>query len=130
MKTLHLTRWHLVIWLSLALLAAAGAVSSCLSYNQVAGTDKTPGHIARIATAVVIGPMAGPVANPAATDLRIFTRILTMILLGIMLLSTLPFILMKKPVTKGYFILAWGSFVVTSAAWFFSALVSIGMHLF
>lgn len=129
MRTLKLTGWHLAIWLGLAACAAAMAVWSCLSYNEVAGTDKTPRHIAVIAVAVVTGPMVGPVANPGATGIRDFTVGLAWILAGGVVAALVPFVLVKRPVSNWWFGLAWGGFVVASVAWFFAGLVSLGIHL-
>lgn len=129
MKTLRLTWWHLGVWFVFALLAGGVAVQACLGYNKEAGTDKTPGHIAVIAAAVVAGPLVGPVANPAATGIRASTWRLTA-LLGVGMLGVLvPFMVLKRPVSMLAFGVAWSAFVVASAAWFLGALVSLGVHL-
>ncbi len=127
MKTLHLSLWHLGIWLGLAACAAAILVS--LRYNEVAGTDKTPGHIARIAAALMAGPMIGPVANPDSMGFRSQTVGLTMVLGGVLLLSLSPFVLRKAPVSKPVFAVVWAGFVLTSVVWFLGEIVSLGVYL-
>jgi hypothetical protein len=129
MKTLRLSLWHLGIWLGLAACAAAMSVSVCLSYNEVAGTDKTPGHIACIAVAVMAGPMVGPVANPGSTGFRSQTVGLTVVLGGVLLVSLSPFVFRKAPVSKPVFAVVWAGFVLASVVWFFGAIVSLGAYL-
>jgi len=129
MKTLRLSLWHLGLWLGLAACAAAMSVSVCLRYNQVAGTDKTPGHIARIAVAVMAGPMVGPVANPGSTGFRRQTVGLTVGLASVLLVSLSPFVLRKAPVSKPVFAVAWAGFLLASVVWFLGAIVSLGVYL-
>src|SRR5262245_48605756 len=52
--------WHLAVWLCLATAASAMTSYGCLQYNEIAGTDKTPRHIARISAAALGGPLVGP----------------------------------------------------------------------
>lgn len=129
MKTLRLSFWHLGLWLGLAACAAGVAVSACLRYNEVAGTDKTPAHIACIAVAVMAGPMVGPVANPGSTGFRPQTLGLTAGLASVLLVSLSPFVLRKAPVSKPIFAVAWAGFLLASVIWFFGALVSLGVYL-
>ncbi len=126
---MKLTRWHLVVWFSLAAIAASVAVWACIRYNEVAGTDKTPDHIALIAAGVITGPMVGPIANPAATSERPVTMSITAVLCGGLLLSILPFRFVKRPVSRTIRALSWTGFVVMSAVWFLAALVSLGVYL-
>lgn len=126
---LKLTTWHLLIWLCFAVMASALAVSTCLRYNKVAGTDKTPGQIAAIAAGVLAGPMVGQVANPAATGERAATLKITLVLFGGLLASLLPFCVLKRDVPKIIGTAAWCGFVLMSGLWFFGALVSLGLHL-
>jgi hypothetical protein len=64
-RMLKLGYWHCTVWLGLGAAASAMAVSGCLNYNTIAGTDKTPGEapLARRWTAIlftVLVVAAGP----------------------------------------------------------------------
>lgn len=129
MKRLRLTYWHLGIWLLLAALAGGAAVRTCLVYNSIAGTDKTPGHIALIAAAMMGGPMVGPIANPAATGIRSFTFGLTLALFCGILLTLSPFVFVKRHVSTAVWTAAWSGFLVATCLWYLAALLSLGIHL-
>ncbi len=129
MWTLRLSVWHVVIWCALALLMAATAVYACQEYNVIAGTDKTPAHIARIALAVVTGPWVGPVANPGANDVNEALWIATVVLIGLQLLSLVPFVVLRRPVSTLTAASAWLCFFGATVLWFVSAGLSLGHHL-
>lgn len=124
-----LTSWHLIVWLTFASVAAGMSVWVCVGYNEVAGTDKTPDHIALIAAAVMTGPMVGPVANSAATGERQLAITVTAVLFCGLLISLLPFCLVKRPASKAILVLSWSGFVIMSALWFFSSMLSLAVHL-
>lgn len=127
--TLRLSAWHLVVWCTLAALMAASAVQACRTYNSIAGTDKTPQHIAWIALAVVTGPYVGPVANPGATDVRDQLQYVTAALVLLQLASLVPFVVVRRPVHWTVVVLAWLGFVGATLLWFFAAGLSLGHHL-
>ena len=62
-RMLELGYLHLAIWLVLGAAASGLAVRGCLDYNDIAGTDKTPGHIVQVSAAVLAGPMVGPTSR-------------------------------------------------------------------
>lgn len=125
---LGLTRWHGVLWLAMGCAAAWMARDICLNYNQIAGTDLTSPHIARICLAVFIGPLTGPIANPGANEWGLALRWGTPLLL-IQLASLVPFLICRKPVHPALLFTAWLGFVGASGMWFFGALLSLGLFL-
>lgn len=131
-KTLRLTGWHLGLWLGLAVVAGSISLRACLRYNDVAGTDKSPAHIAVITAAVLAGPLVGPVANPnAASPFKLPPTVIaaTLGLLGVQGLALLPFLLVKRTVSTAAFAAAWAGFIVAAGGWFCAALVSLGHFL-
>lgn len=126
--TLKLSLWHLFIWLTIGLAAASLAVWICWDYNQIAGTDKTPAHVAQISAAVFAGPLVGPVANPGAGEID-FARQKTAILLVIMLLGTSPFMVVRQIVPTWVAVIAWLTFTFVSVVWFLGAILSLILFL-
>ncbi len=125
---LHLSWWHLAIWLVLAAVAATLAVQLCLRYNAAAGTDLAPGRILWIGISILFGPLVGPMANPASGDLT--CPVLWSSVLGIVvLLSVYPFVFLKREVPPVFAGLCWSGYVCAALAWFASALVSLGFSL-
>ncbi len=127
--TLRLSTWHLMVWIVLAVLMSASVVQACRDYNSIAGTDKTPRHIAWIALAVVTGPDLGPVANPGATGVRNQLPYWTGGLVALQLMSLIPFVSIRRPVHWAVVVLAWMGFVGATLLWFFAAGLSLGHHL-
>lgn len=127
-KNLRLTWRHLGLWLGLAMASAVIAVLACLRYNKVAGMDKTPPHIAAIATSVFAGPLVGPVANPDGGG-HGGTIGITALLACSVFGALAPFVFVKRPVSRLAFGFAWAGFILVSVVWFLSALVSLGMYL-
>jgi len=127
-KTLRLTWWHLGLWLSLALVAGGIAVRACLRYNEVAGTDKSPVHIAVIAAAVLAGPLVGSVANPDGGG-HGGTILITALLAAGVFGALAPFTFVKRPVSRLAFGFARAGFVLVSVVWFLAALISLGIYL-
>lgn len=129
-RTLKLTWWHLGVWLALAATAASLAHWTCREYNTVAGTDKTPGHMAIISAAVMCGPMIGPVANSGAgVQFERQAFWLTLILMAGQIASLCPFLLVRRPVSWPVLALCWLAFIGISAVYFFAALVSLALFL-
>lgn len=131
-KTLRLTAWHLGLWLGLAAVTASIALPACLRYNEAAGTDKSPGHIAAITAAVLTGPLVGPVANPnPASPFKVPLSLIatTLGLLGLQGVSLVPFLFLKREVSTTAFAAAWAGFIAAAGVWFSAALVSLGFHL-
>lgn len=126
--TLRPGLFHLIVWFLVGIPAAVLSVLVCLSYNEVAGTDKTPLHIAQISIAMFSGPMVGPVANPAAGESPSAVRA-TVVLLVIFLVGTSPFLIVRRAVSKPVAIVAWTGFLAVTVLWFFGALVSLGVFL-
>jgi hypothetical protein len=110
-RMLKLGYWHCTVWLGLGAAASAMAVSGCLNYNTIAGTDKTPGHIVQISAAVLAGPLVGPIANEGAGEAPQARR-WTAILFTVLVVAAGPFL-----------------FVRTSILWFFGAMISLGVFL-
>lgn len=126
---MRISRWHFIVWISLWAIAAAIAERGCNTYNSLAGTAKTPQHIAAIVMGVVIGPEIGPFANsgtfgggPSAVT------IYAVLFLGLFA-SLLPFIFVKKRVSLIVHSLAWGGYLAVCVAWFGSAILSLGHFL-
>ncbi len=130
-QTLRLTWWHLGLWLGLAVVAGGLSLQACLRYNDVAGTDKTPAHIAVIAAAVLAGPLVGPVANPDASPFKLPPKVIaaTLGLLVVQGLALLPFLVVKRAVSTPAFVVAWAGFILAAGIWFGAALVSLGIFL-
>ena len=131
-KILRLTWWHFGLWLGLAMVAGGISLRACLRYNEVAGTDKSPAHIAAITVGVVAGPLVGPVANPSHSNpLRVPPAVIaaTVLLLGAQVLALAPFVLVKRAVSTAVFATAWAGFITVTCLWFGAALVSLGTYL-
>lgn len=120
--------WHLVIWLGLGATSSGMAVNGCLTYNEIAGTDKTPEHISRISAAVLAGPMVGPVANPAAGETPM-ARTWTAILFAVLLVAAGPFLFVRRLVHWSIALISWTAFVAATILWYFGAMISLGMFL-
>jgi hypothetical protein len=132
MKTLRLTWVHLGLWLGWAVVAGGISLWACLRYNELAGTDKSPAHIAAITVGVVAGPLVGPVANPHPSNpLRVPPTVIaaTALLLGAQVLALAPFFLVKRTVSPAVLAAAWAGFIVVAGLWFGAALVSLGIYL-
>ncbi len=126
--TLKLSPYHLVIWGLVGITAAAFALRGCLSYNEIAGTDKTPLHILQICTAVFAGPLVGPIANSGAgADREAVNWTLTLLVLVLVGLS--PFLLVRRPVSKYVAASAWIGFLAVSVVWFMGAMISLAFFL-
>ena len=129
MWKLRLSVWHLVVWLTMATVHMGLVYKACLGYNEIAGTDKTPGHIALICLAALAGPWCGPVANwSGGVDVPSMAGLSAM-LIGFQLLSLLPFVLVNRPVPLIAVIAAWTLFVFASGLWFFAGGLSLGFFL-
>ena len=126
--TLRLGYCHLLVWTLMGSVTALAAMYICLEYNKVAGTDKTPWHIARISAAVFSGPMVGPVANPGAGESN-QAAFMSVVLLGFLGVAALPFLLIRRPVPKFVAVAAWFVFLCATFLWFFSSIVSLGVFL-
>ena len=127
-RMLTLSYWHLAIWLGLAAAASGLAVSGCLEYNIIAGTDLTPQHISRISAAALAGPMVGPVANPSAGETPEAWRWTAILFTGL-LLAAGPFLFVRRMVPFAVALLSWMAFVAASVLWFFGAMISLGAFL-
>ncbi len=129
---LRLTWWHLGLWLGLAVVAGGISLWACLRYNEVAGTDKSPAHIAAITVGVVAGPLVGPVANPHPSNpFKIPPTVIAAALglLAIQFLALAPFLLVKRAVSTTVLAVTWLGFIAAAGAWFGAALVSLGFYL-
>lgn len=126
---MRLSRWHLIVWITFWAIAAAIAERGCNTYNSLAGTAKTPQHIAAIVVGVVIGPEIGPFASsgtfgggPSAVT------IYAVLFLGLFA-SLSPFIFVKKRVSLIVLSLAWCGYLAACVAWFGAAILSLGHFL-
>lgn len=128
-KTLSLTGSHLKLWVAVAALAVAVAVSACLSYNQIAGTDKTPLHIAAVAVAMSLGPMVGPVANGGLSGGWVGMVPWTAALLVGVTASLAPFAFAGRPVRPTAYWLAWAGYLMMTLLWFASAVLALAFAL-
>lgn len=126
---MRLSRYHLIVFVSFAAIAATIAVRACLIYNEFAGTDKTPLHIAAIALGVVMGPMTGPFANSGEIGGPPLLILWTVILFVGLLATLSPFAFIKRQVSPGLHVLAWGGYLLACLAWFSSSIVSLGHYL-
>ncbi len=126
--TLKLNIHHLVIWGLVGTAAAAFALRGCLSYNEVAGTDKTPLHILQICTAVFAGPLVGPIANSGAGADRVAVN-WTLTLLVLVLAALSPFLLLRRPVSKYIAAIAWIVYLAVTVVWFMGAMISLAFYL-
>jgi len=129
-RMLKLGHWHLALWLAVASTASALAIRGCESYNEVAGTDKTPWHMIQISAAVLTGPMVGPVANSGAGAPAIaMAWQWSAILLVILLVATSPFLFVRRQVPVILALLCWATFLGATVLWFFGAMISMGVFL-
>ena len=102
----------------------------CHNYNEVAGTDKTDGHIARIGAMTLAGPFVGPVANPGAGEAAARqARFWAVILSGVQLVVIAPGFLVRRLVAWPVALIAWLAFVAATLLWFFSAMISLMVFL-
>lgn len=126
--TLKLSIYHLVIWGLVGGTAAAFALRGCLSYNEFAGTDKTPFHILQICSSVFAGPLIGPIANPGGGAVS-GTVNWTLALLVLVLVGLSPFLVVRRPVSWQLAALAWIGFLAVSVVWFMGAMISLAFYL-
>ena len=129
-RMLRLGLWHAAIWLLLGAVASAFAVQGCRRYNEVAGTDKTDGHIARIGAMTLAGPLVGPVANPgegevAASEARRWAAILC----GVQLVAVTPAMFVRRLVAWPVALICWLAFVAATLLWFYGAMISLMVFL-
>jgi hypothetical protein len=129
-RSIRLSRWHLIVWMTFWAIAAAIAERGCNTYNSLAGTAKTPQHIAAIAVGVITGPMVGPFANSGAfsggpSGVKIYSVLL---LLGLFA-SLSPFMFIKRRVSRLVHFLAWCGYLTACVVWFGSAILSLGHFL-
>lgn len=118
-------RYHLIVWV----VFWAIAERACHNYNAVAGTAKTPQHIAAIAVGVVIGPKIGPFANSGTfSGGPSGVMIYSVLFLGLFA-SLFPFVFVKRQVSRFVHLLAWCGYLAACATWFGSAILSLGHFL-
>ena len=128
-QSLRLSRYHILVWVSFWVIAALIAERGCATYNSIAGTAKTPQHIAAIAVGVVIGPKIGPFASSGTFEGGPSgAMIYTVLVLGLFL-SLCPFVFVKTRVSRIVHFLAWCGYIAACGAWFGSAILSIGHFL-
>lgn len=126
---MRFTRYHLLLWGVLWILSGLIAIRVCITYNEIAGTDKTPQHIAAIAIGTVFGPMVGPFANSGNIGAPISVLVWTGALIATLVASALPFVWPQRPVARWIHGVAWCGFFVASAVWFGAAIFSLGYYL-
>lgn len=126
---MRLSRYHLIAFVSFAAIAATIAVRACLIYNEFAGTDKTPLHIAGIALGVLMGPMTGPFANSGEMGGPPMLILWTAILFVGLLATLTPFVFVRTRVSLAMHVLAWCGYLLACLAWFGSSIVSLGHYL-
>ena len=125
-RMLRLGLWHAAIWLLLGAVASAFAVQGCRRYNEVAGTDKTDGHIARIGAMTLAGPLVGPVANPGAGDATASeAERWAVILCGVQLGAVAPALFVRRLVAWPVALICWLAFVAATLLWFYGAMISL-----
>lgn len=127
-RRLKLGRAHLIIVGIGWLLAASMTVKACLNYNQIAGTDKTPQHIAFVAAITPVGPLTGHFINSSAGGFQNGLQWF-LILSPILVLAISPFLFLRREVGLVTQIAAWTGFVVGVGFWFFTSVISVGMYL-
>lgn len=120
--------WHAAVWLGLATAATGLAANGCLQYNEVAGTDKTPAHIARISAATLAGPLVGPVANPGAGESPQARR-WAAVLFAVWCLAASPCLVVRRTVPWPVAALCWAAYTAATVLWFFGAMISLGVFL-
>ncbi|MCA8989147.1 MAG: hypothetical protein KDA78_15985, partial [Planctomycetaceae bacterium] len=126
---LQLSRYHLLIWMMCWAIAALIAVRACQTYNQIAGTPKTPLHITAIAVGVIAGPMIGPFANSGSIDGPIWVSLLSLILLLVLCAALIPFLVIRGRVSRVVQILVWFGYFTACLAWYSFAILSLGYFL-
>lgn len=127
-KTLTLSIYHLVIWTLIGTATAAMTFWVCLEYNKIAGTDKTPFHIAQICVSVFAGPLVGPIANPGGGRNSEVVQA-TAVLLGLILISLGPFLFVRRPVSWYLATAAWLVFTSVCVVWFMGSMISLAFYL-
>ncbi len=128
-RSMHLSRWHVIVWLLSWAIAGAIAERGCATYNSLAGTAKTPQHVAAIVVGVVIGPKIGPFANSGTFGAVPSAVTIYSVLFSCLFASLSPFIFVKQRVSKSVHFLAWGGYLAACVAWFGSAILSLGHFL-
>ena len=126
-RRLKLTWAHLIVVGVAWVAAATMVVNSCLIYNDFAGTDKTPWHIAIVALSTPMGPLTGHLINPSggfAIGMKWF-----LILFPILALAVSPFLCLRREVGRTTHFVAWTGYVIGVGFWFFTSVVSVGMSL-
>lgn len=120
--------WHVAVWLVLATAATGMAANGCLQYNEIAGTDKTPVHIARISAATLAGPLVGPVANEGAGEAPQARR-WAAVLFAVWCLAAGPFLVVRRTVPWQVAAVCWAAYIAATVLWFFGAMISLGVFL-
>lgn len=128
-QNMRLSRYHLIVWVVYWAIAAAIAERTCQTYNSVAGTAKTPQHIAAIAVGVVIGPKIGSFANSGTFGGGPSGGTIYSVLFVGLFASLSPFVFVKRRVSRLVYFLAWGGYLAACLAWFGSAILSLGHFL-
>jgi hypothetical protein len=123
----RLTWFHLYVWLVCWLFVGAITVKGLREYNQVAGTDKTPGHIALIVLANNLGAFCGPVANPGGT--AELAHRFGWPSLAVLLLSLVPFLVVPVPLGRGWHLFVRLLYTLAVVWWFFTAIASLAVSL-
>lgn len=126
-RRLKLSWIHLAIVGVFWLIAAGLTVNSCLISNGIAGTDKSPQHIALVAFSTPVGPLTGHLINPSGgltVGLKWF-----LMLFPILILAVSPFLFLRREVGRATQIAAWAGFIVGVGFWFFTSVVSVGLYL-
>jgi hypothetical protein len=127
-RTLKPGWWHAAVWLVLSTAATGMAANGCLRYNEIAGTDKSSAHIARICAAMLAGPLVGPVANPGAGEAPQARR-WAAVLFAAWCLAAGPFLVVRRTVAWPVAAVCWAAYMAASVLWFFAALISLGVFL-
>lgn len=125
---LKLSSFHVLTTGLIGAVAAGFAIAMCLDYNRIAGTDKTPLEIGRIAAGVFLGPLVGPIANPGAGE-RVDAIVRTGILALFVISGAAPFLLVRRRVSTPAALVAWIGFLCGLLLWFLGALVSLAVFL-
>jgi hypothetical protein len=109
------------------------SLRACLRYNDVAGPDKSPAHIAAITVAVLAWAAGQPGGEPGCLTVQAAPPKVILATLGVqglaLLPALLPFLIVKRAVSTTAFVAAWAGFISAAGIWFGAALVSLGIFL-
>lgn len=113
-------------WGPVGLLAMLAGWGACVSYNRIAGTDLTGGETAGIVLGMHSGPLVAVLQGRSYSG---FIARNVPLPLGLLVTVWLVTLLIRRPLTLGWRVAAWGAHLVAALMWYAAALLSLAYHL-